>query len=211
MSVAWWLICRPTIGQHTDQHYRPVCQSTITWHIGQYADPESVYRYGNQESADKLIEYRPIVSIEGCTNRPFPSSRKSHFQTEAKCETFVVKRCTCCCTCRLQNSPYFCVFKYTRAVKQKVWNEAENRERDWGETLKIQFLSHARRACEARAVRAVRARKTLTSRFTDFFTDFEEKTDCFAVSCTWWLKRGENHSFEGSGLSVYLGGNTISK
>ena len=26
----------------------------------------------------------------------------------------------------------FCVFKYARAVKQKVWNEAENRERDWG-------------------------------------------------------------------------------
>ena len=23
---------------------------------------------------------------------------------------------------RLQNSPYFCVFKYARAVKQKVWN-----------------------------------------------------------------------------------------
>ena len=62
---------------------------------------------------------------------------------------------------RLQNSPYFCVFKYARAVKQKVWNEAENRERDWGETL--------------------RARKTLTPRFTDFFTDFEKKTDCFAV------------------------------
>ena len=41
---------------------------------------------------------------------------------------------------RLQNSPYFCVFKYTRAVKQKVWNEAENRERDWGETLKIRFF-----------------------------------------------------------------------
>ena len=38
---------------------------------------------------------------------------------------------------RLQNSPYFCVFKYARAVKQKVWNDAENRERDWGETLKI--------------------------------------------------------------------------
>ena len=30
---------------------------------------------------------------------------------------------------RLQHSPYFCVFKYARAVKQKVWNEAENRER----------------------------------------------------------------------------------
>ena len=34
---------------------------------------------------------------------------------------------------RLQNSPYFCVFKYGRAVKQNVWNEAENIERDWGE------------------------------------------------------------------------------
>ena len=68
---------------------------------------------------------------------------------------------------RLQNSPYFCVFKYARAVKQKVWNEAENRERDY--TL---------RACEARAVRA---HETLTPRVTDFFTDFEEKTDCFAV------------------------------
>ena len=76
---------------------------------------------------------------------------------------------------RLQNSPYFCVFKYAWAVKQKVWNEAENRERDWGETLKIRFFSlasHALRACEARALRA---RKTLTPRFTDFFTDFEKK------------------------------------
>ena len=33
-------------------------------------------------------------------------------------------------------------------------------------------------ACEARALRA---RKTLTPRFTDLFTDFEKKTDCFAV------------------------------
>ena len=33
---------------------------------------------------------------------------------------------------RLQNSPYFCVFRYARAVKQKVWNEAENREWDLG-------------------------------------------------------------------------------
>ena len=61
---------------------------------------------------------------------------------------------------RLQNSPYFCVFKYARAVKQKVWNEAENRGR----------------------VRLARfARVTLTPHFTDFFTDFEEKTDRFAV------------------------------
>ena len=66
---------------------------------------------------------------------------------------------------------------YARAVKQKVWNEAENRERDWGETL-FSLASHALRACEARALRA---RKTLTPRFTDFLTDFEKKTDCFAV------------------------------
>ena len=67
---------------------------------------------------------------------------------------------------RLQNNPYFCVFKYGRAVKQNVWNEAENIERDWGETLKsvkksvkrgVRVLraqsaraSHARRVCEAR-------------------------------------------------------------
>ena len=70
---------------------------------------------------------------------------------------------------RPQNSPYFCAFKYARAVKQKVWNEAENRERDWGETLKIW-------ACEARELRA---RKTLTPRFTDFFTDFEKKKRLF--------------------------------
>ena len=31
---------------------------------------------------------------------------------------------------RLQNSPYFYVFKYARAVKQKVRYETENRERD---------------------------------------------------------------------------------
>ena len=47
-------------------------------------------------------------------------------------------------------------------------------ESETGERL----ASHARKACEARALRA---RKTLTPRFTDFFTDFERKTDCFAV------------------------------
>ena len=56
-------------------------------------------------------------------------------------------------TPRLQNSPYFCVFMYARAVKQKVWNEAENRERDWGETsygrvrlarfARVRLLRHA--------------------------------------------------------------------
>ena len=49
------------------------------------------------------------------------------------------------------------MFKYARAVEEKEWNEAENRERDWGEA------------------RELRARKTRTLRFTDFFTDFEKK------------------------------------
>ena len=72
---------------------------------------------------------------------------------------------------RLQNSPYFCVFKYARAIKQKVCNETENRERDWGEVF-FSLASHAHTSSEARAVRA---RKTLTTRFTDLFTDFKKK------------------------------------
>ena len=82
---------------------------------------------------------------------------------------------------RLQDSPYFCVFKYVRAVKQRVWNEVENSERDLGETLKIQsFFSlslsphtHAlwAYACEARALCA---RQILRQ-------TFEKKMDCFAV------------------------------
>ena len=65
---------------------------------------------------------------------------------------------------RLQNSPYFCVFKYAWAVKQKVWNEAENRERD----------------CEARSLRT---RKTLRHALPIFFTLylFWEKNRLFAV------------------------------
>ena len=50
---------------------------------------------------------------------------------------------------RQQNSPYFCVFKYARAVKQKVWNEADNRERDWGET--VSFLLPLGGSCASRA------------------------------------------------------------
>ena len=40
------------------------------------------------------------------------------------------------------------------------------------------LASHALRVCEARALRA---RNTHTPRFTDFFTDFEKKTDRFSV------------------------------
>ena len=52
---------------------------------------------------------------------------------------------------------------YARAVKQKDWNEAENRERDWGEKLNSTRF----------------ARETFTPRFTDFFTDFEKKNRLF--------------------------------
>ena len=49
-------------------------------------------------------------------------------------------------SCRLQNSLYFWVFKYARVVKQKVWNEAENRERDLGRLARfsrVRLLRHA--------------------------------------------------------------------
>ena len=55
---------------------------------------------------------------------------------------------------RLQNSRYFCVFKYSRVVKQKVWNKAENSERDWGEVFSL---------------------SPHTPHLTFFFTDFEKK------------------------------------
>ena len=38
-----------------------------------------------------------VLGIVQCPfNRPFPSSKKSHFQNEAKCETFVVKMSFIC-------------------------------------------------------------------------------------------------------------------
>ena len=47
-----------------------------------------------------------------------------------------------------------------------------------GTRLKTESETTGLRACEARAVRA---HKSLTPRVTDFFADFEGKTDCFAV------------------------------
>ena len=57
----------------------------------------------------------------------------------------------------------------------RLKTESETGERRYGF---FPLASHALRACEARALRA---RKTRTPRFTDFFTDFEKKNDCFAV------------------------------
>ena len=84
---------------------------------------------------------------------------------------------------KLQNSPYFCVLKYARAVKQKAGarlkTESETGERRCFFFVVFFFARLTRaRSCEACALRA---HTTLTPRFIDFFTDFEKKTDCFAV------------------------------
>ena len=71
---------------------------------------------------------------------------------------------------RLQNSPYFCVFKYGRAVEQKVGNEAENRQRDWGHTPYGRVIL-ARFAC----VRLLRHTLPIS------LLILRKKTDCFAV------------------------------
>ena len=71
---------------------------------------------------------------------------------------------------RLQNSPYFCVFKYARAVEQKVGNEAENRERDLGHTPYGRVIL-ARFAC----VRLLRHTLPIS------LLILRKKTDCFAV------------------------------
>ena len=103
MSVAYRLICRPTIGQHIDQHYRPICQLTLRPILSRLLLDTSVNMSTQSRSTDMATKSQPTywlsisqLCIEGCTNRPFPSSRKSHFQTEAKCETFVVKMSFIC-------------------------------------------------------------------------------------------------------------------
>ena len=63
------------------------------------------------------------------------------------------------------------IFAYSSTREQsnkKSGTRLKTESETWGETLKIRPTG-------------VRGSKTLTARFTDFFTDFEEKTDCFAV------------------------------
>ena len=80
----------------------------------------------------------------GYLNMPFPSSKKSHFQNEAKYKNFLLKTRFffpenkksfsyqwLYTWPRLRNSPYFCVFKCALTVKQNVLSEAEKGERDW--------------------------------------------------------------------------------
>ena len=69
-----------------------------------------------------------------------------HGNTRLGCVlTDAKKRASCIRLClhRLQNSPYFCVFNYSLAAKEKVWNEAENRERDWG-GMQCSYYIHKR-------------------------------------------------------------------
>ena len=80
---------------------------------------------------------------------------------------------------RLQNSPY----SSTREQSNKRSGMRLKTEREQSNKRSGMRLQETRRACEARAFRA---RKTLTPRFTDFFTDFEKKTDCFAVYMFLW-------------------------
>ena len=80
---------------------------------------------------------------------------------------------------RLQKSPYFCVLKYARAVKQKVWSEAENSERDWRETLKIRFFFLASPHTPYGRVRLARVRLLATLYL--FLLILRKKPDCFTV------------------------------
>ena len=85
---------------------------------------------------------------------------------------------------RLQDSPYFCVFKYVRAVKQRVWNEVENSERDLGETLKIQsffFLSLSLSRLTRTPYGRTHVRLARFARVRILRQTFEKKIDCFAV------------------------------
>ena len=68
-------------------------------------------------------------------------------------------------------------------IQVRASSQTKGLERGWKQRARLgrdafSLASQALRACEARAPRA---RKTLTPRVTDFFTDFEKKTDCFAV------------------------------
>ena len=136
-------------------------------------------------------------------DRPLPSSKNPHFQNEAKCTSCLVKMSFICT--RMENHLHIkgwalglvliqrlggtrkwpivdCktvrIFAYSSRREQ--WNKRSGtRLKTKSETGEFFSLaSHALQACEARALRA---RKTFTPRFTDFFTDFEKKTDCFAV------------------------------
>ena len=72
-------------------------------------------------------------------------------------------------------------------VRRHFWTPWSERTHcmENGQSFSFSLASHALWACEARALRA---RKTLTPRFTDFFTDFEKKNRLFCSL----LSKGSN-------------------
>ena len=70
------------------------------------------------------------------------------------------------------------IFAYsnTREQSNKRSGTRLKTESETGESFFFSLASHARTSSDARAIRA---RKTLTTRFTDLFTDFEKKTRLF--------------------------------
>ena len=72
----------------------------------------------------------------------------------------------------LQNSLYFSVNSSTRGSQTKGLERGWKQRARLGRDVFFSLASHGRLRF---------ASKTLTARFTDFFIDFEEKTDCFAV------------------------------
>ena len=75
----------------------------------------------------------------------------------------------------------FALHSYLDCKTVRIFAYSSTREQSnkrSGTRLKTESETGERRGCEARALRA---RKTLTPRFTDFFTDFEKKPDCFSV------------------------------
>ena len=78
--------------------------------------------------------------------------------------------------------------KYAGAVKQKVWNEAENRERDWGETRPTRpkgeagaLLRHALPI--SLLIFAWKVARTSTSRLSALFILSEFNLRDYALTC----------------------------
>ena len=66
---------------------------------------------------DQSINQLYLCTLGG--NRPFPSSKKSHFQNEAKCETFVVKMSFICII--IKNHFHINSFALSLALKESFF------------------------------------------------------------------------------------------
>ena len=72
------------------------------------------------------------------SNRPFPSSKKSHFQNEAKCETFVVKMSFICII--IKNHFHINSFALSLALKVRFFGT-----RKWSIAITVLYYSLARK------------------------------------------------------------------